>query len=120
MSTSVRGWLLVAAALALCGCAAQSVTEISIAQPGDDALDCTALKQQIADDLASEKSFIHGDSKVASDNTTKIVLGSAIPYVGLLAIATADLSNAEQVKARALADRIEHLAYLAKQKGCPE
>ena len=37
---------------------------------------------------------------------------------GILVAATTDLSNQDQVKARALADRNERLAYLAKQKGC--
>jgi hypothetical protein len=38
----------------------------------------------------------------------------------LALVASTDLSNEEQVKARALADRIERLQYLAKQKGCRE
>lgn len=86
-------------------------------QPGDNALSCTALAQQIADNQKSEGDYLHQDKQVENGNVAKGV-GSALPFVGPLVAASTDLSNEEQVKARALSDRNERLAYLAKQKGC--
>lgn len=115
----LSGGLLVAALVCLCGCAAREVVPVAMAQPGDDALDCAALKRQIADNAAAEAVYVRKDKQVENANIAKGV-GSAIPYVGLLIGASSDLSNEEQVKARALADRNERLAYLAKQKRCSE
>lgn len=112
---SKRYWL--AAALALGGCATRDYTPVAITQPGDDALGCAAIAQQIADNNAAEAMFIRKDKNTESGNVAKTI-GTALPYVGILVGATTDLSNEDQVKARALADRNEHLDYLAKKKGC--
>jgi hypothetical protein len=109
--------LLVVSALGLCGCAAREVVPVAMVQSGDEQLGCDALKQQIADNSAAEQGYEAKDKEVERQNVAKGI-GSAIPYAGILIGATTDLSNSEQVKARALADRNEHLAYLAKQKGC--
>lgn len=116
--TLLKG-LLIAAALSLGGCAAREFTSIAMEQPGDSGLTCDAIRQQIADNTAAEGKFQEADKQVAQANTIKTV-GSAIPYAGILIAGSTDLSNEEQVKARALADRNEHLLYLAKQKGCPQ
>lgn len=108
---------MLAVALCLSGCAAPVFTSVAMSQPGDDALDCAALHQQIADNTAAGAAAARADKRTENGNVAKTV-GSAIPYVGLLVAATTDLSNQDQVKARALADRNERLAYLAKQKGC--
>jgi hypothetical protein len=108
---------LLAAALLLGGCATRTYTPVAISQPGDDALSCPVIAQQIADNNAAEAVFVRKDKNAESGNAVKTV-GTAIPYVGILVGATMDLSNEDQAKARALADRNEHLAYLAKQKGC--
>jgi hypothetical protein len=107
----------VAFALCLCGCAAKQVTPVQMTQPGDAQLDCPALKQQIAANQAAAEDFIRKDKQVENENIARGV-GSAIPVFGILLAMSYDLSNEEQVKARALADRNEELTYLAKQKGC--
>jgi hypothetical protein len=109
--------LVVAIATGLGGCAAREVTPIRMAQPGDESLDCAALNQQIADNRAAVENFVKKDKRVEDGNTAKGI-ASAMPWVGLLAVASTDLSNEEQVKARALIDRDERLAFLAKQRGC--
>lgn len=88
-------------------------------QDGDGKLSCTALKQEIADNTAAENTLLRKDKQVEQANVAKNV-GGALPGVGLLLVGSADLSNEEQVKARALADRNERLEYLVKQKGCKE
>jgi hypothetical protein len=108
-----------ACALSLCGCAAREVIPVAMAQPGDSALNCADLKKQIADDSAAQAAYQRKDKQVEANNVAKNV-GAVIPFAGLALLASTDLSNEEQVKARALADRIERLQYLAKQKGCGE
>jgi hypothetical protein len=117
VASSVKAALLTAAVLCLSACAARPVSEIAISQPGDDQLSCDAIKQQMADNSAQEATYVRKDKDVENGNTAKAV-ASATPFVGPLIALSTDLSNAEQVKARALADRNERLAYLAKQKGC--
>ena len=111
--------LLIACAIGMSGCAAREFTAVAMTQPGDDQLTCAALKQQIADNSAAEAKFQSADKEVEQANVAKGI-GSAIPYVGIAIAGSTDLSNEEQVKARALADRNQQLAYLAKQKGCPQ
>ncbi|MBI3678767.1 MAG: hypothetical protein HY243_19330 [Proteobacteria bacterium] len=93
------------------------MTSIAMAQPGDEDLSCTVLKQQIADNRDAEAKFRHKDKEVENGNVAKNV-ASVIPVAGLVIVASTDLSNEEQVKARSLADRNERLENLAKQKGC--
>jgi hypothetical protein len=108
----------IALALTLGACAARTVTPMAMTQQGDEALTCSALDQQIADNTAANAAYMKKDKQVDAENIAKDI-GSAIPYAGILIAGTTDLSNEEQVKARALADRNEHLQYLKKQKGCP-
>lgn len=102
---------------ALCGCAARQVTPIAMVQTGDEQLDCAALAAEIKNNEVEAGRLQRKDKEVEQQNVARNVAG-VVPGVGLLAIASTDLSNEEQVKARALADRNEHLTFLSKQKGC--
>jgi hypothetical protein len=115
-----REWLTIAAALCLSDCAAQNVTPVSMTQAGDDQLTCPALFDQIKANRAEAEEFLRKDRQVEQGNIAKNVAGSLLAPIGLLLAATTDLSNADQVKARAIADRNEQLIYLAKSKGCKE
>jgi hypothetical protein len=86
-------------------------------QPGDGALDCPAIKQEIAANTAAAGEYQRQDKQVEAGNVAKNV-GAAIPVVGIAIAGSTDLSNSEQIKGRALADRNERLEFLAKQKGC--
>jgi hypothetical protein len=88
-------------------------------QDGDRTLSCPALDRQIADNEAAAAQLLHKDKDVERKNTAKVVAG-AVPYVGLLLVASTDLSNEEQVKARAIIDRNEWLNFLVRQKGCKQ
>jgi hypothetical protein len=114
---SITKGLLLAAALGLGGCAAHDYKPVAMVQPGDDAMSCSDISKQMADNETAAAAFIRADKRVETGNTIKTV-GSAIPYLGILIAASNDLSNEEQAKARALIDRNERLSYLAKQKGC--
>ncbi len=99
------------------GCAARNVTPVQMAQPGDEMLDCAALARQIAANEDAATRFLHRDKQVEQANTARNV-GSVIPGVGLLLVLSTDLSNQEQILARALIDRDEQLRFLAKRKQC--
>ena len=88
-------------------------------QPGDDTLSCPEIKQQIAANDMAAGEFARQDKKVEQGNVAKNV-GGVLPGIGLLLIASTDMSNEEQVKARAMIDRNEQLMYLAKRKGCTD
>ena len=111
------GFFALACAALLSGCAAKTVVPVQMAQPGDEALDCAALGRQLADNDKAAAVFIKQDKRVEQANSAKVV-GGAIPYVGVLIALSADLSNEEQIKGRALIDRDERLRFLSKQKGC--
>jgi hypothetical protein len=101
------------------GCAAQTVTPVAMVQPGDDQLGCRAIIEQLKANRADADEFLRKNKQVEQDNTAKIVVGSVLP-VGLLLMASVDLSNSEQIKARAIIDRNQQLEFMAKQRGCTE
>lgn len=90
-----------------------------MAQPGDEQLSCAELDHQIQINEAAAKDFIKKDKQVENGNTAKTVL-SATPFIGILSAMAIDLSNVEQIKARAILDRNEQLTFLKKQKGCSQ
>jgi hypothetical protein len=90
-----------------------------MSQPGDQDLSCQALKQQIAENFVAEEKLMQRDHDVMQANTAKGV-GGVVPIVGPLIIASSDLSNKEQIQARALVDRNERLQSLSKQKNCTD
>jgi len=114
----VRASGLVLAAL-LNGCATRQVTPVRMVQLNDANLTCTELRQQIADNRAKAEVFLKKDKMVEQGNTARNI-GSVIPMLGVLLVASTDLSNGEQIQARALIDRDQQLAFLEKGKGCLE
>ncbi len=109
--------MLAGCAIFLAACAAQPATPVRMSQPGDENLSCDALKQQIAENSAAAQKFMENDRQVSNGNIAKGV-GGAIPALGLLLIASTDLSNKDQIEGRALVDRDERLTNLSKQKNC--
>ncbi len=108
---------LLFATLCIAGCAATHVTPVSMAQPGDDRLTCLQLAAGIADNRATVVTLTRADRQVTDGNAAKVAI-SAVPIAGLLAIASIDFSNEEQVRARFITDRNEYLIFLAHSKGC--
>lgn len=111
------GFLALLCGAFLSNCAARTVVPVQMAQAGDEALDCATLDRQIADNEKAAAVFVKQDKRVEQANTAKTV-GGVIPGLGLILVLSTDLSNEQQVKARALIDRDERLRFLSKQKGC--
>jgi hypothetical protein len=103
----------------LSGCAAKNFAAIPMTQPGDDALSCPEIKQQIDGNTAQEEVFLRKDKGVEQENVAKNV-GGVLPGIGLVLIGSTNLSNEEQVEARSLVDRNERLSYLSKSRECPQ
>lgn len=80
------------AAICLSGCAAKNVVPMRMTQPGDENLDCQALKQQIQTNRAAAEDFVRKDKQVEHQNTAKVV-GGAIPFIGILIASSTDLSK---------------------------
>jgi len=112
-----KGIATLGCAALLHGCAAANVTPVRMSQPGDEILSCDALRTEIAKNTAAAEAFVKSDKRVEDGNVAKGV-GSAIPYIGILLMASSDLSNKEQIQGRALVDRDERLTYLSNQKHC--
>jgi len=103
--------------LNICGCTAKQVVPVSMVQPGDDHLTCADLKRQIAANDAAADKLLRDDKAVENRNLAKNV-GGAVPGIGIFLAASTDLSNEEQVNARALLDRNERLRFLVTKNGC--
>ena len=110
--------LLLAAALALCiaACASRPVTPVAISQSNDAQLTCSELDQQIKSNQLAAVELMQKNKAVQQANTAKIV--AAFVFSEWIAFSV-DLSHAEQIEMRALADRNEELQRLKRQKGCP-
>jgi len=112
------GLIILVLAAALAGCAVRKVTPVAMTQPGDAQLGCAEIASQIAANRSHAAELVGTDNEVAQGNVARgIAMGVA--FGGLGAAASLDLSNAEQVQARALLDRNERLTFLAREKGCP-
>ncbi len=109
--------LLIAGVFCLSGCAAKQFAATPMTQPNDDTLSCPEIQQQMDANRATAQEFARKDKQVEQGNVAKNV-GGVVPGLGLLLVASTDLSNEEQVKVRAMIDRNEQLTYLAKRKGC--
>ena len=108
-----------AAVIALTGpllsCAARQVTPVSMTQPTDDRLTCSAIDQEMKSNQTEAAELLQKNKEVNQANAAKVV--ASIVLTGWLAL-TVDLSNEEQIKMRALADRNEALAFLKTKKRC--
>ena len=101
----------------LAACAARDVTPMRLSQDGDAALGCAEISRQMRDNRTAAAKFLKDDRLVEQRNTALTVIGF-LPWAGLLTATMTNLSNQDQIRARALIDREERLIYLAKQKEC--
>ncbi len=104
-----------ALALSLAGCAARQVTPVAMSQPTDDRLTCSDIDQEMKSNQAAAADLLQQNQQVNQANAAKVV--ASVVLSGWIAL-TVDLSNEEQIKMRALADRNEALAFLKTKRGC--
>jgi hypothetical protein len=109
----------IVATLCIAGCAATHVTPVAMAQSGDDQLTCSQLSERIAANRAAVVTLVRSDKQVEDGNVAKLAIG-VVPIAGLFAIASVNLSNEDQVRARSIVDRNNRLIALTHSKGCSE
>ena len=94
------------------------VTPVSMTQPGDEDLGCSALIQQMKSNRAAADEFLEDHQKVQTANSAKMLAG--VLFSPLIPILTADLSDKDKIMGRSLYDRNERLIFLARKKDCKE
>lgn len=114
-NSAVRLSALAALALCLASCAARQVTPVSMTQPTDDRLTCSEIDQEMKSNQAAAAELLQKNKEVDQANAAKVA--ASVLLSGWFAL-TVDLSNEEQIKMRALADRNEALALLKAKKRC--
>lgn len=112
---AVRLAAVAALAWPLASCAARQVTPVSMTQPTDDRLTCSEIDQEMKSNQTAAAELLQKNQEVNQANAAKVV--ASIVLTGWIALSV-DLSNEEQIKMRALADRNEALALLKAKKRC--
>lgn len=112
---AVRLAAVIALTCPLLSCAARQVTPVSMTQPTDDRLACPEIDQEIKSNQTAAAELLQRNREVNQANAAKVV--ASVVLTGWMAL-TIDLSNEEQIKMRALADRNEALALLKTKKRC--
>lgn len=111
----VRLAAVIALTWPLLSCAARQVTPVAMTQPTDDRLTCSEIDQEMKSNQAEAAALLQKNKEVNQANAAKVV--ASVVLSGWIAL-TVDLSNEEQIKMRALADRNEALALLKNKKRC--
>jgi apolipoprotein N-acyltransferase len=113
---AIRLPAVAALVLSLAGCATRQVTPVAMSQPTDDRLTCSEIDQEMKSNQAAAADLLQQNQQVNQANAAKVV--ASVVLSGWIAL-TVDLSNEEQIKMRALADRNEALAFLKTKRRCP-
>jgi hypothetical protein len=114
--STIRMLSTTAVAFCLASCAAQEVTPVAISQSTDDQLTCAEIDQQIKSNQLAAVALLQKSKGVQEANAAKVA--ASVVFSAWIALSI-DLSHAEQIQMRALADRNEELQRLKKKKECP-
>lgn len=99
----------------IAACGVRSSNPVSISQPGDKALSCAQIVEQVEanNTLAIEKAG--GVQATEDQNVATIAVATVVFWPAMLAI---DLSSSDQIELRALRDRNRSLERLHRTKNC--
>ena len=111
--------LAILACLAILGCQQhiRQARPIALAQPGDLDLSCDDLAAMQTANAARAAELRKLDEGVAMGNGLAVVISKAMFFPAALGV---DLSDAEEIEARAFEDRNGRLAEIAGRKRCVE
>jgi len=103
-------------ALGLAGCqTTRQANPVAMSQPGDASLDCAAIQAAQARNRAEAARLAKLDEGVALGNALAVTVSRAWFWPAVMGV---DLSDAEEIEARALYDRNRRLAEIGGRKGC--
>lgn len=109
--------LVLPAILAGAGCQTRHAQPVQVSQAGDAALDCEMIRELQIRNRAEAARLAKLDEGVALGNAIAMTISQAWFWPAVLGV---DLSDAEQIEARALKDRNRRLEEIAQREGCPE
>ena len=111
----MRPLALVLALLAIAGCQPRQAKPVHMSQVGDKALECRQLAAMQLSNRLEAARLAKLDEGVALGNVIAMTLSQAWFWPAVFGV---DMSDAEQIEARALQDRNRRLAEIAAAKGC--
>jgi hypothetical protein len=105
------------AVLAIAACQSRQADPVQLSQPEDKKLACQEIAQlQTANRLQAAK-LANLDEGVAIGNAIALTLSKVWFWPAIMGV---DLSDAEEIEARALRDRNRRLTEIARSKHCVE
>ena len=109
--------LALSGAIAVAGCKeTRQANPVQISQPGDAALECQAIAGLQHENRVQAARLAKLDEGVAMGNALAVTISKALFWPAVLGV---DMSDVEEIEARALQDRNRRLQEIADAKGCP-
>ncbi len=103
--------------LAISACQTRTAMPVHLAQPGDDALSCAEIADERLANRKKAAKLAKLDEGVAISNAFAMTLSQVWFWPAIMGV---DMSDVEEIEARAIEQRNVRLAELAKTNGCPE
>lgn len=103
--------------LAIGACQTRTATPVHLAQPGDDSLSCVQIADERIANRQKAAKLAKLDEGVALSNAVAVTLSQVWFWPAIMGV---DMSDVEEIEARALKQRNTRLAALAKSNGCPD
>ena len=110
--------LAVMLAFPLSGCGGRAAQRVQIVQEKDRTMSCEELDMEIAN-VAEQYRQKQDEADEEEDRNTAMIVGSAIPFVGLAAAANMDAKRGALKESLALRDRLDRLERMADRR-CEE
>lgn len=102
--------------LAIAACQNRVAEPVHLAQPTDDRLTCTEIAEKRVENRKQAARLVKLDEGVALSNAFAITLSQVWFWPAIMGV---DMSDVEEIEARALQDRNQRLIAIAKEKSCP-
>lgn len=111
----MRSFALILAVVLVAGCQSRQAKPVHVSQAGDQQLECAQLAEMQLQNRLEAARLAKLDEGVALGNAIAMTLSRAWFWPAIFGV---DMSDAEQIEARALQDRNRRLQEIAARKGC--
>lgn len=108
--------ITILSALAIAACQTRTAAPVHLAQPGDDVLSCEAIAEERTVNRKAALKLAKLDEGVAMSNAFAMTLSQVWFWPAIFGV---DMSDVEEIEAKALMQRNDRLTNLAERKGCP-
>jgi hypothetical protein len=103
--------------LAIGACQTRTATPVHLAQPGDGAMSCSEIAGEMVSNRKQAAKLAKLDEGIALSNAVAMTLSQVWFWPAIMGV---DMSDVEEIEARALMQRNDRLAALAGQRDCPK